>query len=579
MGNSQAQQTRGVVDIPVVDNSGARAVAGAVDQAGKALVDFSVRLQKSVIDRSVAEANIGATNDLDKLKRKLSEGADDPITFEATYTEESDKIINTWAQKVPMGGRDMWLQRAKQDQLNGTFEVRNLQRTRQLESEQAKGLALHEVVNDSAGDLSISAEAYQKINNDGRTAAADALAARTITQPEYERRMIQLDDALVVDNTVRFDANISELVAQGRVAEAEALYQTQMGMNKDGKNKVNPEVLMNTKKGLASATLEVQAIESSDTLWAAAKGDLGRYNEMVAGVQDVPKRLKMEARGITLANQVKAAKNAEQDAMQQDLFKFVVGGGTIEKYSPAKIGAMEPERLGSIRAFQNARDAEKGMTAEQKAELAQRSKRIGRLFDDMADTNTRTFMAGYDSWSPQTKMLYDAMDTSEQIRVDELVRKTGIEGRSGNAVSKLSADLTEVVKRWAPPEWRIGSDANPENLPPQAVAAKEMIRDVAQRNALDTGGKPLSDTQLQDLVIPIFRKLDDKRNWMEIPQVQRGAWAGDVNSRLTASGMDNALWEDVKAAIAAANGGYTPSNDEVMSEYIRMGGKLPAGWN
>jgi hypothetical protein len=214
-----AQQTRGVVSVPLVEEStaGARALA----QAGRALQEFGDRLYKADIDRKVTEADRKTREDIDREYRKLeTDGTLDPSTIETRYREATDAVIAKNAEIVPRGARTLWTQRAKDWQSDGLLRSRNLTRERQLEGARASMLAETVAIDKMAGDLSIQdstfADAVQAQRNFIDRQTQGGLVGKDVAAKLHA----DLDGAVRKDALSRKQSRIDGLIRSGQKADA-----------------------------------------------------------------------------------------------------------------------------------------------------------------------------------------------------------------------------------------------------------------------------------------------------------------------------------------------------------------------
>lgn len=524
LGDQTAQVTRGVVSVPTIDQSGARMAADALDKVGGQLREFGQRLHQAEVDRSVAEANIGATNDLDKLKRRLAESQADPTTYETTYAEESGRIIEAWGKKVPGGGRDMWMQRAREGQLRDTIEVRNLTRQRQLEGEQAKGIAIFENIKDRAGDASLSPAAYGEMQMQGRQLVADQLARGIITKDVAQKYLVELDNAQVTDMATRWTDNVAALAEQG-------LFDIAEGTLAEG-----------TKGGIPKAF-----VEDAKASISRARSRIEKERNERLNINDANFQVDVMAGRKGYRHVDEAIARGELDPSRRDTLYRVV--------------REEEDR--------RRREAEESkLSAAERAAIENRSKDIKFVFNSMAEMDPARFMGGKEAWSEQHSAYYDLMTPADQRAVDEQVQKMRVDGPKVGPTNAVERALLDEAKRVVP-EWRIGSDADPKNLPADSIPFSGVLRKVAEELSPTLGGKDLTVPQARDAVARALRQYQPDK-WMGLPTNERDAWmdrTGAANPYDEGANIRN----EIRAEFVRMKR-REPTKAELDAEYARVVG-------
>ena len=556
-----AQVNRRIIEQPTfAPDTSMGDAAMKVAQVG---LEITARVQKAETDRQVVTATRLAREQYEKVKFDLEQ--DQEIKDEdilPTLRKRGEEILSKAGEGInSRTGRDLW-----QEELKGTLLLdgdawsRREQIKRGVDRVRGGHIAAQSQMEAKAGDPTISADAFEANINDERKAIALSRSRGFIGDEEVARYNAVLDTLGVKDRTLRFTANLDALMKDGRVAEAEALYQAQMGKNSDGRGAVDPDTLARVRTGLDQAKQEFAVIESSDKFWAAAKGDLAKYNQLVSGVQDVPKRLKMEQRGITLANQAKAARDAEQDQMQQGLWEHVVGGGTIASYSPSKIAALDPNRLGSIRAYENARDAEKGMTGPQKQAWMDASADTKAGLEWFSRNNPAAFMGRVDTWPENLQRAYAGMTPDDQRAVATKQLEMQDKGRTSDAVDKVMQDALSEARRFAPSIMDSAKDNDAKRMQFEGI----MYRN-AKALSMTQGGNPISPEQARKIVLQSMAEYDQKK-YGEGVNVALGYMQAE-----DAAVENPALWAKI-ADQQKAKLGRAPTRLEVLQAYNAVTG-------
>lgn len=555
-----AQANRRIIEQPTFapDTSMADA-AMKVAQIG---MEISQRVEKANTDREVITATRLAREQYAKTKFELEN--DQQIKDEdilPTLRKRGEEIIG----KTGEGIRSADARRLWQENLNGTLLLdgddwaRKEQTRRGVDRVRGGHIAAASQMEASAGDLTISAADYESNLNDERTAIARSRQLGFIDEETKARLEAQLNALGVKDRTMRFTANIDALVKDGKVAEAEAQYQAQMGLNREGKSTVDPDILAKIKSGLDQSKQEFAAIEKGDKFWAAAKGNYGKYMELVSGLQDVPLRKKLEERGAQLAQQAKAAREANQDMLERSMWSHVEGGGTIMNAPPSLRSAIDPDRLGSIRAYENARDAEKGMSPAMKAAWIDQSADFKSGFEWFARNNPPVFMGKMSEWPADIRARYEAMTPDDQRAVSNLQLEMQDKGKTSDSADKVMQDALNEAKRFAPSIMGLKADD------PKRVQFEGILYRNSKLQAAMQGGNPITPDQARKLVLQTMGEYDTKK-YGEGVNVALGYMQADE-----AAVEDPEMWARV-AAQQEARLGRKPTKLEIMQAYQAVTG-------
>jgi hypothetical protein len=214
-----AQQTRSVVNVPVVEES--TAGARVLQQAGRQLQEFGDRLYKADIDRKVTEADRKTREDIDREYRKIeTDGTIDAETIETRFKESSDAVIAKNAEIVPQGGRNLWTAQARKWQSDGVLRSRNLTRERQLEGARAGMVAETVAIDKMAGDLSIQEPTFQSAVQAQRNFIDRQTQGGLIGKDIAAKLHADLDGAVRKDALSRKQSRVDGLVRSGQQAAA-----------------------------------------------------------------------------------------------------------------------------------------------------------------------------------------------------------------------------------------------------------------------------------------------------------------------------------------------------------------------
>lgn len=217
-----AQQTRGVVSVPVIEESAA--VARETARAGKALQDFGIRIQQADTDRKGVEASRKTREELDREFRKIADAGDiKPEDIESKYTEASNAVIARNGEAVPQGGRSLWTQRAKEWQSDGLLRARSLTRERQLENARAGLISENAAIEKMAGDLTIQDTTFAEAMSSQRNFIDRQVRDGFIGKDDAAKLYSDLDSYDRKDTFSRKKSRIDGLVRSGQTADAVAL--------------------------------------------------------------------------------------------------------------------------------------------------------------------------------------------------------------------------------------------------------------------------------------------------------------------------------------------------------------------
>lgn len=567
-----ASADRRVVNIPVPNmDTGEGAALRAV---GNAVSEFGQRIEKAKNDRELLTADRKVRESLDRLRFDIEQTPNDvpDEKLRQRYDEESERIIQAAGGQIGNAAiRDMWTERAKGWQGEGALWTDQLGRKRSVDRVRAGHVSAGAEIEAKAGDPALTRETIEAMVS-GEQAAIRRAGEIGIYSPEEAAAKIAAMDRIVTkDASIRFSANINEMVKQGRVAEAQAYFDAN---NAD----VDPQTRETVKAGLQASQQEFDIVEKGDDIWLRSGGNYGKAIELAAEIKDAPLRLKVEARLNQKVAQAKAAEDERQDGLQEQMWAHVEGGGTVMNAPPSLRAAIDPSRLSSIRAYETARDAETGMSGATKEQWRDQSANIKASFNSLATIAPSSFMGGFSTWSPQDQMLFSAMTPDDQRAVEEKRQAMITGGKTADAASKVFSDLMAEAKRWAPKDWKLGQDSKDARENKDNLAVTAQIYRLAEELAPQMGGTALQQKDAQFRIAQLFSQYKPGESWLQIPEWAQAKGRADSVARVDAagsswaagSGIDWALWNEVKAALPG-----TATNDDVMEGYKRAGGRLP----
>lgn len=559
----QAQQTRGVVNVPVVDTSGEKAAARALGEAGRVVAEIGARITQADTDRKIVEASRKTREDLDREFRNLSESGDiAPEEFETRYREATDKIISENGQIVPAGGRDLWRQRALEWQSDGVIRTRDLQRQRQLEAQRAGIIAEGAALTSSAGDLAVEQSTFRKSVEAHRNLINRQVQTGIIGKDDAAQMNAELDQLLTTDSDLRVSQNVDTLLQAGRLAEADALF-------KSNYNDISPKTRATLERGLEAAKLDNAVVTTADGLMKDAGGSYAKFVQLASKIDNAALRLKVEERGADLERQRAAAEELRQDGLERQMWKHVVGGGTIGSSSASLRGDIDPDRLSAIRAYESARDDESGRTASEKAAAKLRSTIIRNGLEVLAMQDPQVFMAGPQYWPSYYQTAFTAMTPEDIVGLEEKRQKMMVGGTTADAVDGVHRDLMSAARRVVPPTWWSNEDGvkNPKEFELEA-----RLYDAARVLAAERGGQKITPDDANSAVLRALGQpfsLGAEQAWDPKIWKQASVAAGEFDQVREIVRRDRDTWNDVLGAMQRQLG-RQPTVTEVLTEYRRV---------
>jgi hypothetical protein len=549
-----AQANRRIIETPQTQAD--TSIGDALQHVGKVALEIQERIQKSQQDQQILKAERETKTRLDKLKYDLEADAETPSSaLPVRYRQESDAIIKEMAAGITSEtARNMWTERAKGWQGEGENWTLGLKRKRDVDGVRAGYVTTLADIEKKAGDTTISAETFKEILDGGIVGVRNGIASGMIAADigaEYEAR---LQGYRTKDLDLRTVQNVDALIAQGRVAEARSQF---MANYKD----MSPETRAKMDAGLKASEQDFAVVTKGDEIWDKANGDFGKAIKLAAEEKDPATRIKLETRLGQKQTQAKVAEDARQDGLQDQLWKHVVNGGTIMSASAVVRGAIDPSRMGAIRAYESARDTESGMTAAQKAQVEQASNVAKYGFEWLSRQNPRAFMEGFNSWPADYQTAYKAMTPADQLSImgkrDTMVQ-TGV---TSDAIDKVMQDVVKDAQR-AAPSLMSTEKAN--------ASAKFTFEGILYKNAKTLsqmqGGVAISPEMARKIVLQSMAEYDQKKFGAGV-NVALGYMQAD-----DARGADPDTW----AAIAAQQTktlGRTPTQPEILKAYLALTGK------
>lgn len=344
-----------------------------------------------------------------------------------------------------------------------------------------------------------------------------------------------------------------------------------MGLNSKGITPVDNKTLAQLKSGLDAAKQDYAVVAKGDEFWAAAKGDYGKAIKLAGAITDAPLRTKVEQRLGQMAQQAKAAEEVRQDGLERSLWKHVVEGGTIMNAAPSLRAAIDPGRMGAIRAYENARDAEKTMSPASMAQWKDDSARIRMRLESSLTMPPQVFMSNPATWPQEYFTAYQSMTADDQRAVDEKRQTMTEKSGSVDEVTRIEKLLWDEAKRVAPSGWDLNSQRDQKT--PQFNEAAGLIREQAALMAKDMGGKPLTPDEVRQNVGFAFGRMKDGENlniarWAAYGENFRPKFNQDVNA--IGGDTDPDLYGEAFKAVQAKYPGQMPPMAEVRAAYNQL---------
>lgn len=543
--------TRRVVSVQAPEIAGA-ATGRALSELGQTIGDIQYRTEKAKQDTDIALTDIKAREALDKARREIeNDPSIDPTTYEKVWTEKSKAVLDQFGAPLKSNyAAKIWQERAAGYQAEGTIQIRDTQRKRQIEGVNASLIEAGTAYERQAQDIAIPEAEVAKTRE----------AYEAIIKTQYDNGLIGKDDmalklaksdaVAIAGKTTRVSSNIDALVKEGRIAEARAMLTNNASL-------IDPQTRDALNKTLDESEFNQVTVTKGDDLWTQAKGDLGAYMKLAAKEPNAKLRLSLEDRGAKL-DAIKAKAEADDvQAAQQLLWKHVLSGGTVDNASPSVLVATKGD-IGFARAFVSARDAEATMSKSEKAALEADSNTARLGFEAFARTNPAAFMGDMKSWHPQLQAAYSAMTAADQLAIQGKRETMTQNGPTADATDKVLQDVTNAAKRIAP-ELLDTKDRNADTK----FKFDGVLYDIAKELSMKQGGVPLTADQAKRAALKALAAYDTNTNGKYRITAYR-----ETNAMTAADIMreDPIVWNKLHAALSA-NLGRQPNKSEVIAAY------------
>ena len=512
----------------------------ALTKVGQVGLEVADRIQKAQTDQEIVKAEIDARTRLDKLKRDLEADAETPeAALPVRWRQESEAILKDASGKIGSErARTLWMDRAKGWQGEGANWTADLSRKRSVEKVRGGHITSIAELNATAGDASVSPE----------TRAAQQVAVLAGIKSSADLGLIGPDDVAryeaeiavsgVKDRSVRWTAQVEALADQGQFETAEKL------AAEGGKAGIPKAYVDDAKSSITRAKSRIEK-ERND-----------RWSVNDANFQVGVMEGKNGYRHID-----DAIANGDLNPARRDTLYRAV--------------RTEEDR-------RNAEAAASQLSAAERAAVENRSKDIRFVFNSMSEMDPARFMGGKETWSDQHRAYYDLMTPSDQRAVDEQVQKMLLDGPKVGPTNAIERALLDEAKRVVP-EWRLGSDADPKNLPTDSIPFGAVLRKVAEELSPSMGGKEPTVDQARDAVARALREYQPDK-WMGLPTNQgdvylenpgAASFKTEANTMTTDGGSRFAYDEganirnDLRAAFIREKR-REPTKAELDAEYARV---------
>jgi hypothetical protein len=525
-----AQQTRGVVDVPVVGAGSTAEGWREVQRAFSAMGDVADRLHKADVDRKITTADRKTREELDREFRSLEQSGDiKPEEFETRYREASDKIIGANAEMVPQGGRAMWTERAKtQWQSDGIIRTRDLTRRRQLADTRAGIVAESAHLKDMVGDTSIDANTYAGMIQGQRNLVDRQVQNGVLEKDDAARLLVELDDMVVEDRLARASVSIEELVLAGDAKAADDVI-------------AEAATTAAQKKALKQVKESTEAEQRAQIARAEAernKAQLLASNRMEIGILD----------GEITRRQINEA----------------AADGTIsENHAPVLIRA--------LRAEQERREREAKMSDAYKAEWADASLDALQKLSTMPN---QFWMQDPEEWKttvPQAYEAYQNMDRDRRRAVRQKHLDSVEKGQTQDTAMGAYRDLVVRAQRLVPEDWKLSTSTVAGEG--DGFEFSGQLYGLAKRYALENGDKAIPEKDAREIVSRALHAFKPKTSGF------MGMGAGGyglpadlmLKDMLSRQGIDPDLAMEVRNRLTQRLG-REPTQEELMSSYRAVEG-------
>jgi hypothetical protein len=541
---SAAQNTRGVVDIPIPDFSGQRAGAEALDNVGKAMLEFGNKLQEAETDRKIVTATNATRSELDKTKRSILEDPNvKPEDYEKVYQERSDAIFKNYGATIPGGkAKAVWDKYTGDLGFSGLTEMRSATRQKQLENATAETIATVAKTVEGFADLDQSEEVFTSNFTATHEYISGQVKSGLMAPDRGAQALAELETGFRKAYTERTLYAIDGMrQAKNYAGATEALY----AAKKDGK--IDDKSFTATRAVLLNEQNGFEAQGDADKYWEQSGGDYQGALRLARGEKDFGRRQEVEKNLASRMQQDKLAKQGEQDDIGKQLADHVLKGGTVAN-APASLlsRVTDAGTLSLANSLEAAKTRETGMSAAQKAQLELSSNVAKFGFESLSNSNPRAFMEGYNSWPAELQTAFKAMTGTDQIAVESMRDKMIQTGPTSNAIDAVLQDVTKEAQRFAPS--LMNSDKT--NATPKFVFEGILYKNAKALSAMQ-GGKPITPDQSRKVVLQSMGEYDAKK------------YGAGVNLALN---FDADLYRRVTAQ-QTTRLGRPPSNAEALAAY------------
>lgn len=312
----------------------------------------------------------------------------------------------------------------------------------------------------------------------------------------------------------------------------------------------NYSVTLSTVRGLATAD-RVKEAEAVITKTGGMFDEKQRESlkTTVEGIQ----RDKRQALALAEAERAKAQK-LNSNRIEVDILDGKADRATINAaVDRGEISVNDQPAL--IRAYQARQEkavADAKMSAEEKAQVADRSADLRLVIEGLPDAQ---FLAGPEGWeksAPNIRAAYDRMTPDDQRAVRATINKRNEAGGTVDAQTAAVNELLATAKFMVPKEWLIEGEKQTE----QGLLFRGIVKKYAAEQAKQSGGQPLKGDDARKLVARAMVATDSKKR---LP----------LDMQMTDQGIDVDLMQETEATLTSKLG-RAPTARELMNAYKQV---------
>lgn len=552
---SAAQQTRGVVDIPIPDFSGQKAAAQAVGEVGKTMLEFGNRLQEAETDRKIVTATNATRSELDKTQRDIL--ADPNIKaedYEKVYQERSDAIFKTHGATIPGGkAKAVWDKYTGDLGFSGLTQMRSATRQKQLESATAETISIVAKTVEGFSDLDQSEEVFTANFTATHEYISNQVKSGLMTPDRGAQALAELEVGFHKAETERTLYSIDGMrQAKNYAGAIEALYAAKK------ENRIDDKTFSATKAVLLNEQNGFEAQADADKYWEQGKGYQGAL-ALARKEPDIAKRQEIEKNLATRAQQDKLAKQDEQDSISKQLADHVLKGGTLANAPTSLLSRVtDSGTLSLANSMEIAKNREASLSGPQMVQWKLASSNTSNILQSREAMPPEVFMADPSTWSPRNQARYQSLTPDDQVKMDETRRKMRDGKGDYSTLSKIEGQLVDLAKTVAPKSWGLNNSIDKRT--PETERLLGELRGEAVRLQQENGGADLTPDQLK---LAIARSLKKSGESVDNPFVYWQLYSANMDPTSQMSGVYTMEYQQLYDELKAASGGLEPDLADV----------------